>query len=169
MEIKTKDYNKDMISLQSTNARLALTKQRIRQARLNFAKLEEDYANLQSERDLLRDRTKEATMLACKDNVQKKALLEQKLLSQKQDNSTIERHLRHIVASAGLDERKAKALLSNLEEFVEDNEKEVEKLELAIAHAKKKYDEDLKSKQNELRLLGFTDVEILSLDVRNDV
>ena len=81
-------------------------------------------------------------------------MLEHELMNQKQDNSTIERHLHHIINSAGLGEEKANILLSNFEEFIEQNDKEVERLELAIARAKKKYNDALELKKQELIKLG---------------
>jgi hypothetical protein len=166
--MKTKDYGKDTISLQNTNARLALTKRGIREAKLNFAKLQEDYSKLQSQRDMLRDRTNDATTEACKENNQKKASLEDKMMHQKQDNLTIERHLIHLINSAGLNEQKSNMLLSNLEEFIEDNDKETERLKLDIAHATKKYHDALEVKQQDLRKLGVPEEQVQALDVLLD-
>lgn len=165
MEIQTKDYAKDSISLQNTNARLALTKKRIREAKLSFAKLQEDYSKLEAERNMLRDRTNEATTVACKQNIHKKAILEHQMMGQKQNNSIMERHLRHIIHSAGLDEDKASMLLRNIDEFIQENEEEVERLELAIAGAKKRYDKALQSRREELRRLGISEAELQTLDV----
>lgn len=164
LELQTKNYDKDSTSLQNTNARLALTKRRIREAKLSFAKLQGDYSKLEQERDMLRDRTNEATTAACKVNANKKSILEHQMMNQKQNNSIMERHLRHIIHSAGLDEDKASMLLRNIDEFIQENEKELERLELAIAGAKKKYDRTLETRREELRRLGVAEAELLKLD-----
>lgn len=117
---------------------------------------------------MLRDRTAEASVFACKENARRKAVLEDRLMNQKQDNATIERHLYHIINSAGLNEQKAAMLLSNFEKFVEENAKEVERLVLAIARAKKNYGEALEAKKVELNKLGVSGEDILTLDVLAD-
>ena len=138
MERKTKTYTKDSRSLANTNARLALTKRRIRDAKQKFAKLQEDYSKLQRDTDMLRDGNHEATTIACKENAQKKVILENILMHQKEENLLMERHLHHIIHSAGLEEETSNLLRSNLETFLEENETEVERLELAIACTKTK-------------------------------
>jgi hypothetical protein len=168
LEIKTKDLEKDNVSLQNTNARLAVTRRLIREAKRNHARLEEDYLKVQNERDMLRDNTSEVTIDACKENIEKRTMLENKIHSQKESNSTIERHLHHIINSAGLDERQSKLLLANLEEIIEDNDKLTERLTLEIATAMKSYHRALESRQEELRKRHVPNEEVQSIDVLSE-
>ena len=165
LELKTKDFDKDRVSLQNANARLGVTKRLIREAKLNFAKLQEEYSRVHDERDMLRDNTNLVATEACKSNAAKKTMLESQMQNQKQNNTTIERHLHHIINSAGLDERKSNILLNNLEQVIEDNSKDTERLRLAIANAKKSYRDTLESKQEGLRRLGVPEKEVLLIDV----
>lgn len=168
MEIKTKDLAKDSVSLEYTNARLAVTRRLIREAKRDRARLEEEYSTVQNERDMLRDRTSEVAIEACKENIEKRTLLENKIHSQKESNSTIERHLHHIINSAGIDERQSNLLLANLEEIIEDNDKLTERLTLEIATAKESYHRALEARQEELRKMHVPNEEVQSIDVLSE-
>lgn len=127
--------------------------------------LQEEHSQVQEETEILRNRTDAAIAAARTENDQKKAILEYNMNIQKRDNSILQRHLQHTINSAGLSEDKANILLKNLEKFIECNDTEAEKLELAIARAKKKYHQALETRQQDLRALGIPEEEVQSLDI----
>eukprot|EP00804_Cyclotella_cryptica_P029476 CCRYP_011280-RA/>CCRYP_011280-RA protein AED:0.34 eAED:0.34 QI:3004/1/1/1/1/0.66/3/96/254 len=165
LEFKTKDLGKDSVSLENTNARLAVTRRLIREAKLNYSRLQDEYSKVQHERDMLRARTSEVAIEACKENIEKRSMLENKIHTQKEAHTTIEQHLHHIINSAGLDERQSNLLLSNLEEFIADNDKITEKLTLEIATAMKSYHKALECRQEELRKMHVPNEEVISIDI----
>lgn len=169
LEVKTKDKEKDAISLKNTNARLVATKKAVRDAKESFLRLQEMYAKVEDERNRLRGGLFDATKEACRVNAKKKAVLQSKLRGQKQTNSTIERHLHHILHSSGLDEEKSIALLSNVDTFLEEKSEDAEKLNLALANATKSYINVLKNCREELLRLGVPKEDIESIDVFGEI
>ena len=165
LEIKTKDKTKHATSLKSTNARLAATRKAIREAAVKYKQLQEQFGSVQEERDGLRGGIGNATSLACKADAAKHNVLDSKLTEQNKKNVILEQHLEHIVHSAGLDREKSETLKSDLNDFIQDNNKEVERLNLSIAKATKSYNEALDSCRTELLQCGCSQAEIDSINV----
>lgn len=138
-----KGKGKDEIILNNTKLRISLTQNCIQDAKQRFKCLKENYEDVEAERNQLRDSISVAALEASKENIRKKEILNEKLSKQQERNVIVERHLQHILHSSGLKKNRSNVLTANINEYLHENDKEVEKLKLAIANAKRLFDSDV--------------------------
>mmetsp|Transcript_6305 Transcript_6305/g.13732 ORF Transcript_6305/g.13732 Transcript_6305/m.13732 type:complete len:464 (+) Transcript_6305:71-1462(+) len=143
LDSKMKDKEKDGTTLRNTKFRISSTQNSIQDAKQRFKCLKENYDDVKAERNRLRDSISDAALEASKKFIRKKETLNEKLSEQYERNIIVERHLQHILHSSGLEENRSNVLTANINEYLHENNKETEKLQLAIANAKKLYDSDL--------------------------
>jgi len=98
-------------------------------------------------------------------NAAKRAALKESLERQQKKNESVDQHRSHVVASAGLTGDSSNELTSNICDFVNDTNQEIEKLSIKIAQATQKYKSDLNHFRTEMESCGVTVEEINSLNV----
>ena len=165
---KTRDKEKNAASLRSTHLLLSATRKAIVEAGLKYKELHEKYNATEEERNTYRDGIHDATSNASKSDETKAKLLRDELTTREGSNSIIHRHLQHTLSSAGLDKAKSNALLSDMEEFIQRHNRDLEKLNLSIFHAKESYYESLQSCRSELVARGVSNDQVDSINVLDE-
>ena len=165
---KTRDKEKNATSLRSTNLLLSATRKAIVDAGLKYKELQEKYNATEEERNNYRDGIHDATSNASELYEKKAKLLRDELKNREGSNSIIHRHLQHTLSSAGLDKAKSDALLSDMEEFIQRHNRELEKLNLSILHAKESYYKSLQSCRSELVARGVSNDQVGSINVLDE-
>ena len=104
-----------------------------------------------------------STVISC--NAAKREALKESLERQQQKNESVDRHRSHVVASAGLTGDTSNELTSNISDFINETNKEIEKLTVTIAQATQKYTSDLSKCCTELKNRGASAEDIGSIEV----
>ncbi|KAL3810804.1 hypothetical protein ACHAXA_006834 [Cyclostephanos tholiformis] len=164
---ETRDKEKNATSLRSTNLRLKATRKATVEARIKYKQLQEKFNATVEERNILQEGVHDVTSNIFKSDATKAKLLRDELESRKNLNAIIQRHLQHTLSSAGLDTAKSDALLSSMQEFIEQNDRDMEKLFVAIFRDEQAYDESLRSCRSELEARGVLNAQIDMIDVLN--
>ena len=108
--------------------------------------------------------TTASTVVSC--NAAKRDVLRKSLERQQKKNESVDRHRSHVVASAGLIGDASNNLAKSTSDFVNNKNKEIEKLSIEIAHAKQQYKTDLNTYSAELKKCAAASAEdVNSLDV----
>lgn len=162
---KTRDKEKNATSLRNTNLLLSATRKAIVEAELKYKELHEKYTATEEERNTYRDGIHDATSNASKLDETKAKLLRDELTNREGSNSIIHRHLQHTLISAGLDKAKSDALLSNMDEFIQRHNRDLEKINLSIFHAKESYYKSLQSCRSELVARGVSNDQVDSINI----
>ena len=162
---KTKNKEKDSMSLRNTNARLSVARKAIVEARIHFKELQDKFAVVEEERNTLQSGVEDAKSAVVEQDLQTKAVLQQKLENQQDRNATVEAHLMHISASAGLKIDKTQILKDNMEDTLIQTNLDIDKLRIRIANATRKYNDARRELQNR----GISSDELDSLKVGREV
>lgn len=162
---KTKDKDKDSMSLRNTNARLSVARKAIVEARVHFKELQDKFAAIEEERNNLLSGIENAKSAVVEQDLQTKAVLQDQICNQQDRNATVEAHLMHISASAGLKDDRTQILKDNMEETLIQTNLDIDKLRIRIANATKKYSDARK----ELQKRGISSDELDSLNTRREV
>ena len=94
-------------------------------------------------------------------NAAKTEVLKDKVTRQQEKNAIINQHRSHVVSSAGISGEASKDLSGNMSDFITERNKEIEKLTIKIAKAKRRYNDDVNKLQNSGR-----DIDTAVLEVR---
>ncbi len=164
---ETRDKEKNATSLRSTNVRLSATRKAIVEARMMYKQLQEKFNATEEERNTLREGIQDAITNASKPDATKGKLLRDELANREGFNATIQRHLQHTLRSAGLDAAKSDALLSSMQEFIEQHNRELEELNFAIFRAEQAYHESLRSCHSDLEARGIPNAPIDTINVHD--
>lgn len=162
---KTKDKEKDSMSLRNTNARLSVARKAIVEARIHFKELQDKFVAVDEERNNLQSGIEDAKSAVVEQDLQTKAVLQQKLENQQDRNTTVEAHLMHISASAGLKDDKTQILKDNMEDTLMQTNQDIDRLRIRIANATTKYNDA----RLELQKRGISVDELDSLNARREV
>jgi hypothetical protein len=167
---ETRDKEKNATSLRSTNLRLSATRKAIVEARMKYKQLQEKFNATEEEMKILREGVPDAKSNASKSDATKAKLLRDELANREGVNATIQRHLQHTLRSAGLDTANCDALLSSMQEFIEQHNRELEELNFAIFRAEQAYHESLRGCRSELEAKGVLNAPIDTINVldKND-
>ena len=165
LEHSTKDLEKDSISLRNTNARLSAAQKAIVEARAQYKQLQEKFNAVELERDsLTASNIHDASANVIEEDLKRQNVLKKVLEQTKDTNIVIEQHLQHIASSAGLQPEKAEALLHNMQEFLDQYNVDLEKLNLNIAQATDSYKNQLHSCRSELLKRGVSREKVDSIN-----
>ncbi len=164
-----KDRGKEEISLRNTKFRISSIQKSIQDAKQRLNCLKEHYEDVHTERNRLRYSISDAPLEASKTNSEQKEILNEKLSEQCKRNTILERHLQHILYSSGLEDNRSNMLSASMCEYFHENSKEVEKLTLAVANAKKLCNTDLISFTTKMLRHGVPESKIDSItEAEND-
>lgn len=107
-----------------------------------------------------------SNVISC--NAAKMEALRESLERQQKKNDIVDQHRSHVVASAGLTgDNQSNELTNNINDFVNDTNKEIEKLTVKVAQATHKYTSDLNNFLSELKKCGTSTEDINSLTAKS--
>ena len=165
LECKTKDKEKDSVSLRNTNARLSAARKAIVEARAQYKQLQEKFNAVELERDsLTASNIHDVSANVIEEDLKRQNVLKKVLEQTKDTNIVIEQHLQHTASSAGLQPEKAEALLHNMQEFLDQYNVNLERLNLNIAQATDSYKKQLHSCRSELLKRGVSREKVDSIN-----
>jgi chromosome segregation ATPase len=195
LKSQTNDMEKDRISLSAANARLSATRKAIRESRDEYKELQQKVETVREVIDGVKKQMTELNckcsfalhvqsyLFICIQllllhhcvassvigrNAAKREALQESLERQLKKNDIIDQHLGHVSASAGLtgDASASKELMSNISDFINETNKEIEKLTVKIAQAKDVYTVDLNNFRTVLKNCGACAEDIDSIHVK---
>jgi len=107
-----------------------------------------------------------SNVISC--NAAKMEALRESLERQQKKNDIVDQHRSHVATSAGLTgDNQSNELTNNINDFVNDTNKEIEKLTVKVAHATHKYTSDLNNFLSELKKCGTSAEDINSLTAKS--